>query len=166
MIPYILKTLQNADNVFVERLGSFRLRMKHAEIVKDTVFPPYNEVVFTPNDSEENNFSLANQISRDKQCLFTEANEQITAWVDELLSALQHNKSVTYEGFGTFMLDKKGNISFDSMDIPQLNSQFEGLEPVDVRRFGEVVAAVEDDEPEPEPVKEPEIGRASCRERV
>ena len=132
MIPYILKTLQKEDHVFIERLGEFRLRMKHAEIKKDTVYPPYNEVVFSPKESEENNFALANLVSREKQCLFTEANEMVTAWVDELLSALQHNKSVTYEGFGTFMLDKKGNLSFENEIIPQLNSLFEGMEPIEL----------------------------------
>lgn len=159
MISYILKTLQQGDHVFVERLGSFRVRMRHAEIDGSLIRPPFNEVVFTANDSEENNFSLANQISRDRQCLFTEANEQITAWVDELLGALQHNKSVTYEGFGTFMLDKRGNITFESLVIPQLNSLFEGFEPVDIRHFGQpdpFVETVSQSEPEPEPVPEPE----------
>ena len=131
MIDYILKTLQREDHVFIERLGAFRLQLKHAQIDKDTVQPPYNEVVFSQTDSEENNFALANQISREQQCLFTQANEQITAWVGELLSALQNNKSVTYEDFGTFMLDKKGNITFESAIIPQLNSQFEGMEPIE-----------------------------------
>ena len=164
MIPYILKTLQQEDHVFVERLGAFRTQLKHAVVEKNVIHPPYNEVVFSQNDSEENNFALANQISREKKCLFTEANEQIMRWVDELLSALQHNKSVTYEGFGTFMLDKKGNISFESAVVPQLNSQFEGMEPIDIKNVG--VAVVEDDEPvkvvetveepEPEPVVEPE----------
>ncbi|MCR4827092.1 MAG: hypothetical protein K5882_09125 [Bacteroidales bacterium] len=164
MIPYILKTLQQEDHVFVERLGAFRTQLKHAVVEKNVIHPPYNEVVFSQNDSEENNFALANQISREKKCLFTEANEQIMRWVDELLSALQHNKSVTYEGFGTFMLDKKGNISFESSVVPQLNSQFEGMEPIDIKSVG--VAIVEDDEPmkvvetvdepEPEPVVEPE----------
>lgn len=149
MIPFILKALQNENRVFIERLGSFRIQMRHAEIDGDIVRPPFNEVVFTPNDSEENNFSLANQISRDKQCLFTEANEQITAWVDELLAALQNNKSVTYEGFGSFMLDKKGNISFESMVIPQLNSLFEGFEPLNIRNFGQT-AVVAEEEPEVE----------------
>ena len=164
MIPYILKTLQQEDHVFVERLGAFRTQLKHAVVEKNVIHPPYNEVVFSQDDSEENNFALANQISREKKCLFTEANEQIMRWVDELLSALQHNKSVTYEGFGTFMLDKKGNISFESAVVPQLNSQFEGMEPIDIKNVG--VAVVEDDEPvkvvetveepEPEPVVEPE----------
>ena len=164
MIPYILKTLQKEDHVFVERLGAFRTQLKHAVVEKNVIHPPYNEVVFSQDDSEENNFALANQISREKKCLFTEANEQIMRWVDELLSALQHNKSVTYEGFGTFMLDKKGNISFESAVVPQLNSQFEGMEPIDIKNVG--VAVVEDDEPvkvvepvketEPEPVMEPE----------
>ena len=178
MIPYILKTLQKEDHVFIERLGEFRLRMKHAEIKKDTVYPPYNEVVFSPKESEENNFALANLVSREKQCLFTEANEMVTAWVDELLSALQHNKSVTYEGFGTFMLDKKGNLSFENEIIPQLNSLFEGMEPIELVHpiaaavieeeeatieeeevkaiETETVGANNDSPVEPEPIKEPE----------
>ena len=147
MIDYILKTLLNEDFVFIERLGSFRPQIRHAEISKGTIYPPFKEVVFTPNDDVGNNFALANQISRDKQCLFTEANELVKAWVDELLAALQNNKSVAYEGFGTFMLDKKGNISFESAVVPQLNSQFEGFEPVDIRSFGQPV-------PEPESVVE------------
>ena len=172
MIPYILKTLQKENYVFIERLGAFRTQLKHAVIEKNVIHPPYNEVVFSQNDSEENNFALANQISREKKCLFTEANELVMKWVDELLVALQNNKSVTYEGFGTFMLDKKGNISFESAVVPQLNSQFEGMEPIDVRNVA--AAAVESvseteteddeamkvvetvEEPEPEPVVETE----------
>ena len=164
MIDFLLKTLLQDQYVFVERLGAFRIQLRHAVIEKNVIHPPYNEVVFSQNDSEENNFALANQISRDKKCLFTEANELIMKWVDELLAALQHNKSVTYEGFGTFMLDKKGNISFESMVVPQLNSQFEGMEPVDIKSVG--VAVAEEDEAmkvvepvaeaEPEPVVEPE----------
>ena len=154
MINYILKTLQKEDYVFIERLGSFRLNLCHAKIEGDTIQPPHYEVVFSQNDNEENNFALANLISREKQCLFTFANEEITAWVSELLTALQNNKSVTYEDFGTFMLDKKGNITFESAVIPQLNSLFEGLEPIDLKHFEVPAAPVV--EPEPEPVVEPE----------
>ena len=154
MINYILKTLQKEDYVFIERLGSFRLNLCHAKIEGDTIQPPHYEVVFSQNDNEENNFALANLISREKQCLFTFANEEITAWVSELLTALQNNKSVTYEDFGTFMLDKKGNITFESAVIPQLNSLFEGLEPIDLKHFEIPAAPVV--EPEPEPVVEPE----------
>ena len=174
MIDFLLKTLLQDQYVFVERLGAFRIQLRHAVIEKNVIHPPYNEVVFSQNDSEENNFALANQISRDKKCLFTEANELIMKWVDELLAALQHNKSVTYEGFGTFMLDKKGNISFESMVVPQLNSQFEGMEPIDIKSVGvavaeedeamKVVEPVAEAEPEPvvepEPVTEPEVDEA------
>ena len=165
MINYILKTLQTEDHVFIERLGSFRLQLRHAALEGNVIQPPYNEVVFSQTDSEENNFALANQISREQQCLFTQANEQITAWVGELLSALQNNKSVTYEDFGTFMLDKKGNITFESAIIPQLNSQFEGMEPIDLKRFGVAVPVVEQ-EPDPEPVREPECAKEDTAVQV
>ena len=171
MIQYILKTLQKEEYVFIERLGSFRICLRHANIEDGIVHPPYNEVVFTQNDNEENNFALANQISRDRQCLFTEANEQITAWVDELLAALQHNKSVTYEDFGTFMLDKKGNITFESAVIPQLNSMFEGLEPINLKHF-EVPSAVVvesengEEEVEEEAMKDEEKGEEEVDEEA
>ena len=55
MIPYILKTLQQEDHVFVERLGAFRTQLKHAVVEKNVIHPPYNEVVFSQDDSEENN---------------------------------------------------------------------------------------------------------------
>jgi len=152
MISHILKTLQQKDYVYIDRLGAFRVKMRHAEIDGDVIKPPYNEVILDPNDNAENNFALADQISRESQCLFTQANEKITAWVDELLAALQHNKSVTYEDFGTFMIDKKGNLSFESAIIPSLNSLYEGMEPIDLKAPIVMVA----DEPEPEPVVEPE----------
>ena len=148
MIQYILKTLQTENHVFIERLGSFQLNLCHAKIEGETIQPPHYEVVFEHTDSEENNFALSNLISREQQCLFTQANEQVTAWVGELLTALQNNKSVTYEDFGTFMLDKKGNITFESAVIPQLNTLFEGMDPVDVKRLGVGI----------EPVVEPEPG--------
>ena len=162
MITYILKTLQTEDHVFIERLGSFRLNLCHAKIEGETIQPPHYEVVFEHTDSEENHFTLANTISREQQCLFTQANEQVTAWVSELLTALQNNKSVTYEDFGTFMLDKRGNISFESAVIPQLNSLFEGMETIDIKHIN-VIPEVSEHEPEivpePEPVveSEPEI---------
>lgn len=155
MITYILKTLQNEDHVFIERLGSFKLNLCHAKIEGETIQPPHYEVVFEHTDSEENHFTLTNLISREQHCLFTQANEQVNAWVSELLTALQNNKSVTYEGFGTFMLDKKGNISFESAVIPQLNSLFEGMEPIDLKQIN-AVPVVAEPEPESQIFREPE----------
>ena len=155
MITYILKTLQNEDHVFIERLGSFRLNLCHAKIEGETIQPPHYEVVFEHTDSEENHFTLTNLISREQHCLFTQANEQVNAWVSELLTALQNNKSVTYEDFGTFMLDKKGNISFESAVIPQLNSLFEGMEPIDLKQIN-AVPVVAEPEPESQIFREPE----------
>lgn len=155
MITYILKTLQNEDHVFIERLGSFKLNLCHAKIEGETIQPPHYEVVFEHTDSEENHFTLTNLISREQHCLFTQANEQVNAWVSELLTALQNNKSVTYEDFGTFMLDKKGNISFESAVIPQLNSLFEGMEPIDLKQIN-AVPVVAEPEPESQIFREPE----------
>lgn len=107
MINYIIKTLLKENSVDINGLGNFSTQLKHASINGDTITPPFYEIVFTQNQDPANNFSLANTISSESQCLFTEANEQIIKWKDELITALQNNKSVSFEDFGTFMLDKK-----------------------------------------------------------
>ena len=155
MIDYILKILQQEDRVYIERLGAFKMELRHAVIEDSVIQPPHYEVVFEHTDSEENHFTLTNLISREQHCLFTQANEQVNAWVSELLTALQNNKSVTYEDFGTFMLDKKGNISFESAVIPQLNSLFEGMEPIDLKQIN-AVPVVAEPEPESQIFREPE----------
>lgn len=153
MIDYIVKTLHKGDTVVIDGLGDFTVRLRHAFSDGKIFHPPFNEVVFTQNQDPANSFSLADTVSRERKCLFTEANEEISAWKEELLTALRNNKSVSFEGFGTFMLDKKGRIAFQCDFIPELNARFETFEPIDVKRLlntSEEIAETEEGGSEPD----------------
>lgn len=132
MISYIIKTLKKEDNVLIDGLGLFYTQFEHAKIDGDIIRPPLVKVLFEQNTDMVNNFSLANTISAEKQCLFTEANEEIIKWVDELKKALENNKSVAFDNFGSFTLDKRGNICFVCDKIKELNTQFEYLEAIKI----------------------------------
>lgn len=133
MINHIIKTLQKEKSVLINGLGEFVVQLKHATAERNVVHPPQYEVVFHPTTDMVNNFSLANTISFEKQCLFTEANEEIIKWVDELKKALENNKSVDFEDFGSFSLDRKGDITFSSAKIPQLNTLFDYFDDIDLK---------------------------------
>ncbi len=156
MINYIIKTLQKGENAVINGLGDFTISLKHATTDKKMFYPPFYEVIFSQNLDLANNYSLADTISFEKKCMFTEANEEITAWKDELLAALENNKSINFENFGTFMLDKKGNISFQCDFIPELNKRFDSFEAIDIKQlFNEVPASDDfDDLPTKETIEQ------------
>ena len=154
MIHYITKGLQENDSIYVNDLGTFTKHYVSARIDGDTLLPPHYEVTLDTNiDHEEIIFT--NLVCRERQCLLTQANAEILQWVDELKQALSNNKSVTFEGFGTFSL-VKGNIHFDSEAIEGLNLEFEGMKALSL--VPDAVPPPEEDDltEEPEPAAEPE----------
>ncbi|MCR4966028.1 MAG: hypothetical protein K6A41_10280 [Bacteroidales bacterium] len=154
MIHYITKALQENDSVYVNDLGTFTKHYVSARIDGNTLHAPHYEVTLDTNiDHEEIVFT--NLVCRERQCLLTQANSEILQWVDELKQALNNNKSVTFEDFGTFSLIK-GDIHFDSELIDGLNIEFEGME--DLSLVPGATIPVEEGpevEVEPEPITEP-----------
>ncbi len=128
MIRYITKALQENDSIYVNDLGTFTKHYVSAKIDGQTLYPPHYEITLdTDIDHEEIIFNQL--VCREKQCLMTQAHADILAWVEELKNALSHNKSITYEGFGTFTTHK-GSISFVSDHISDINQEFEGMEAI------------------------------------
>ena len=151
MIHYITKGLQENDSIYVNDLGTFTKHYVSARIDGDTLLPPHYEVSLDTNiDHEEIIFT--NLVCRERQCMLTQANAEILQWVDELKQALSNNKSVTFEGFGTFSL-VKGDIHFDSETIEGLNLEFEGMKALSL--IPGAVPPMEEDDYTPEPVEEP-----------
>ncbi|MDR3046345.1 MAG: hypothetical protein LBU51_01870, partial [Bacteroidales bacterium] len=74
-----------------------------------------------------------------------EADEEIKSWAAELKNGLEHNKSITYDNFGTFSKDDKGEIVFKSALIKELNIDFEGMEPITIAEK-EVVEVIDKEE--------------------
>ena len=149
MVPFIIKALQKSESVCVNDLGTFAVHYVPARIEGKEIKAPHNEVTLDTN-IEHDEIAFTNLVSREKKCQITQANNEIIAWVDELKTALQNNKSVTFEGFGTFSLSDKGKLSFNCDYISELNEEFEGM--VDITPG--VIPTVIDEEPEAEPIEE------------
>ncbi|MCR4738136.1 MAG: hypothetical protein K5846_08270 [Bacteroidales bacterium] len=152
MIHYIIKALQQAESIYVNDLGKFSLHYKSARIEGERLLPPRNMVTLD-TATDQDDLAFTRLICQEKQCLLTEANREITQWVEELKNALVNNKSVSFEDFGTFSQDSKGRLTFEAMDIPDLNIEFEGMSALSLNVSG--IAAEEPDVagPETEEVK-------------
>lgn len=96
--------------------------------------------------------------------LITEATTQIDQWVTQLKTALDHNKSVSFENFGTFAKNEHGVISFVCDRIAELNVEYEGMEPVTLDN--QKVKAEEEEETEKEVTVETEKTLAEDSESV
>ena len=127
MIPYIIKALLKNESVCVNDLGTFTMHYVPASIQGKTILAPHNEITLDTNNVYDE-YAFTNLVCFEKKCLITQANQDITQWVEELKNALEHNKSVSFDQFGTFAMNDKGKISFTCDYIPELNQEFEGME--------------------------------------
>lgn len=154
LIPYLIKALTEKENVYVNKLGLFSKQYKSAQISDGMVTPPGYKVVFDP-DYDGNGFAFTMFVSQKGGMLITDATTQIDQWVSQLKKALDNNKSVSFENFGTFAKDNNGTITFACDRIAELNTDFEGLEPVPLHI--ENIANQEDnhEQQETEPVESP-----------
>ena len=153
MISYIIKALQQNDSVYVNDLGTFSLEYVSAQLSGDTILPPHNNVLFDTT-THHDEMAFTNLVCRERQCLITQGNMLISQWVEELKTALANNKSVSFEGFGTFSLNEKGKMLFDCERVNELNLEFEGLQEVNSTMPAAVGIMQEDEVIEEERLKE------------
>ena len=171
MTPYIIKALQKGESICVNDLGTFSLHYVPANISGKVISAPHNIVTFDAHTGSAD-YAFTDLVCFEKKCLITQASNDITQWVEELKQALNHNKSVTFEGFGTFSLNDKGKISFSCDHIPELNLEFEGLEDLRTDQLWSEGVETEDEgreteEPRPETEElrpETEDGRLETEE--
>ncbi len=135
MINYIIKALLNDNSIFINDLGTFTKQYQSARFDGDTILPPQYIVNLTVKDDQPDGTEFINLLCREKQCRITEAAAEISHWVEELKTALENNKSVSFDNFGTFSLSDKGVIQFVCDHIDEINREFEGMGVV---RLGEV----------------------------
>ena len=143
MINYIIKALLDGDSISINDLGTFTKQYQSARFEGDTMLPPQYVVNLIVQDDQPDGTEFINLLCREKQCRITEAAAEISRWVEELKTALENNKSVSFDNFGTFSLNNKGIIQFVCDHIDELNREFEGMSVV---KLGEVGIGDESDE--------------------
>ena len=143
MIQYIIKALLNDNSIFINDLGTFTKTYQSARFDGDTMLPPQYVVTLTVKDDQPDSTEFINLLCREKQCRITEASAEINRWVEELKTAIENNKEVEYDNFGTFSLNNKGVITFVCDHIDELNREFEGMGVV---RLGDEVQEVKEEQ--------------------
>lgn len=154
LIPYLIKALTEKENVYVNKLGLFSKQYESAQIIDGMVTPPGYKVVFDP-DYDGNGFAFTMFVSQKGSMLITNATTQIDQWVSQLKKALDNNKSVSFENFGTFAKDNNGTITFACDRIAELNTDYEGLEPVPLHMENAINQEDSYKQQETEPVESP-----------
>lgn len=134
IINYLIKALSEKESVFVNNLGLFRKEYEPAQIKDGVITPPGYKVVFDP-DFDGNGFAFTMFVSQKGGLLITEATTQIDQWVEQLKTALDNNKSVSFENFGTFAKNDKGIIVYHCDRIAELNVGYEGMEPLNLGKM-------------------------------
>lgn len=129
IVTYLIKALTEKDSVYISNLGLFCKQYQAAQILDGQIIPPCHKVVFDPN-YDGNGFAFTMFVSMKAGLLTSDATVKVNQWVNELKNALDNNKSVSFENFGTFAKNGDGIITFESDRISELNIEFEGMETV------------------------------------
>lgn len=153
MINYIIKALLNDNSIFINDLGTFTKQYQSARFDGDTILPPQYIVNLTVKDDQPDGTEFINLLCREKQCRITEAAAEISHWVEELKTALENNKSVSFDNFGTFSLSDKGVIQFVCDHIDEINREFEGMGLVRLGARGDDMEEVQEMNEEEERIR-------------
>lgn len=180
IINYLIKDLCEKESVYVNNLGLFRKEYEPARIGDGIITPPGYKVVFDP-DYDGNGFAFTMFVSQKGSMLITDATTHIDQWVQQLKAALDNNKSVSFENFGTFAKNDNGSISFECDRIAELNVGYEGMEPIELgKKKTENDAEIENEnsikeaktdgaeekaETETEDITENEVGSETLKEK-
>ena len=127
--PSIIRALLEGNFVIITGLGTFSVKKLPSHIKDDIVYPPQNIIEFEYAKDIEG-FDFVSKLSKWEQIRIDEAQVRISEWLSLLEQGLEHNKSLFFDDFGTFLKEPSGKIVFQSMLVPQLNIETEGLDPV------------------------------------
>lgn len=156
IIRHIIRTLQQEDSTYINDLGFFEKKFVTAQLKEGVLMPPHYAVFFTP-ENDGNGFAFIAKLSETEQIRFNEADTEIKKWINELRSGLTHNKSIHFDNFGTFSLNAKNDITFDSDIIKELNVEYEGMGPITITPIKEVPITLDPIIPENEHTTPPQV---------
>lgn len=152
IINSIIRYLQTDDELIINRLGRFSKKNVASQVEGSMITPPKVILEFEYNE-DGNGFSLIDKISKWESLRLLDADDAVTKWVQELKTAVQNNKSVAFENFGTFSINPDGKMVFESDIIKELNGEFYGMNPVPVLKSDKITIEPEFKE-EPVEIKE------------
>ena len=128
IIRNLIAALREDETVYVNDLGLFRRVFTRAHIEGNRAVPPRYSVTLN-SEEEGSGYGFILFVSKSENIRIMDADLAIRRWVEKLFEELHNSRSVNVEGFGIFSL-KKSKLEFTAApEIPELNVEFEGLEP-------------------------------------
>lgn len=144
IIKNIIRFLEHEEELMINGLGCFSKKTVASKVDGDLITPPKVTLHFESNENG-NGFPFVDKISKWESIRLLDADEAINKWVAELKTAVQNNKSVSFDNFGAFSLNPQGKMVFESDMIKELNGAFYGMNPVPIVKSDKITI-----EPKPE----------------
>ena len=118
---YICELLFTNDCVIIPGLGGFvsNTRSTFLNPSQHTFTPPSKKVAFN-SSLRTNDGLLAHYISQEENITYHEANEVISAYVDDVFRKLALGEQISIEEVGTLSMDMEKHLQFE----PETNSNF------------------------------------------
>ena len=118
---YICELLFTNDCVIIPGLGGFvsNTRSTFLNPSQHTFTPPSKKVAFN-SSLRTNDGLLAHYISQEENITYHEANEVISAYVDDVFRKLTLGEQISIEEVGTLSMDMEKHLQFE----PETNSNF------------------------------------------
>jgi cell division septation protein DedD/nucleoid DNA-binding protein len=118
---YICELLFTNDCVIIPGLGGFvsNTRSTFLNPSQHTFTPPSKKVAFN-SSLRTNDGLLAHYISQEENITYHEANEAISAYVDDVFRKLALGEQISIEEVGTLSMDMEKHLQFE----PETNSNF------------------------------------------
>jgi hypothetical protein len=137
IINSIIRFFQSDNELTINKLGKFIKKTIPSKLEDNQILPPKVILEFEFID-DVNGFIFVDKISQWESIRLLDADDQVTYWVKDLKNAIQNNKSVSFENFGTFYMNPSGIICFDSDIIKELNSEYYGMAAVPILKSDKI----------------------------
>ena len=144
IVRNLIAFLQEEGQVYLGGIGLFQIVFQPAKLSKGKLSPPHN-IVTLDCKAEESAFPFIMFVSKREQLKIVDADAAIRAWTDNLFAELKRHK-VHVDNWGIFAL-KKGELTFKSDLIPELNVEFEGLPHIGIDEEGDRQPKIIENEP-------------------
>lgn len=144
IVRNLIAFLQEEGQVYLGGIGLFQIVFQPAKLSKGKLSPPHN-IVTLDCKAEESAFPFIMFVSKREQLKIVDADAAIRAWTDNLFAELKKHK-VHVDNWGIFAI-KKGELTFKSDLIPELNVEFEGLPHIGIDEEGDRQPKIIENEP-------------------
>ena len=133
MNEYIIQLLYQNNCVIIPKLGAFVANYKSAYVdrYRNVIYPPEKTIAFNKQLNKSDGLLVA-YVSEQKMISYISAEQQVSQFADEVITALRKHKSYIFNQIGRLYKDSENNLLFESFGQNTFLIDSYGLLPVAV----------------------------------